>query len=342
MPSRFQSMGTTGRNRPFDGAPPPHPHAAGRPAVSPGNRAPCLHAGSTAAARGLRGGHEPQLLGHSTCLRALADPEQRPPVARSPIPWDDLVQLCSWAVTHHCGRAFRHACYTSKTAPPGCQGPGVAGLRCHASRSRAAASHNSNWSGHSVAHSAPQARRGSSWLALWREAWRSKGFRPLIRPQAPSSSPCSFCAGTDAIALCICAAWDTREDGPHTLNTLVMRRAHLPLAMGGLGLRSAVDGRYAAYWASWADTLPTLQARHPHAVADIGLSFNGAIVPLAQQAPSTVALAEAASHLQCRGFTTPPWEILVGGGRPPPGVTSGLRWAASHHRPAHSSRIPHP
>ena len=25
-----------------------------------------------------------------------------------------------------------------------------------------------------------------------------------------------------------------------------------------------------AYWASWADTLPMLQARHPHALADIG------------------------------------------------------------------------
>ena len=88
-----------------------------------------------------------------------------------------------------------------------------------------------------------------------------------------------------------------------------------------------------------ADTLPRLQARRPQTVADIGLSLSGAISPIAAQAPSTVALAEAASHLQCRGFTAPPWDILVGGGGRPAQAQRGLWWAASHHRPAHSSRI---
>ena len=33
----------------------------------------------------------------------------------------------------------------------------------------------------------------------------------------------------------------------------------LPLAMGGLGLRSAERTRWPAYWASWADTLPMIR-----------------------------------------------------------------------------------
>ena len=39
--------------------------------------------------------------------------------------------------------------------------------------------------------------------------------------------------------------------------------ATLPLALGGLGLRSALRSRQSVYWASWADTLPIVRARHP-------------------------------------------------------------------------------
>ena len=42
----------------------------------------------------------------------------------------------------------------------------------------------------------------------------------------------------------------------------------LPLAMGGLGLRSAERTRWPACWASWADTLPMIRERHPE-VADL-------------------------------------------------------------------------
>ena len=42
----------------------------------------------------------------------------------------------------------------------------------------------------------------------------------------------------------------------------------LPLSLGGLGLRSATRTRVSAYWASWADTLPMVQSRHPQ-IADI-------------------------------------------------------------------------
>ena len=42
----------------------------------------------------------------------------------------------------------------------------------------------------------------------------------------------------------------------------------LPLAAGGLGLRSALRLRHAAHWASWADTIRMVQERHPE-VADV-------------------------------------------------------------------------
>ena len=45
--------------------------------------------------------------------------------------------------------------------------------------------------------------------------------------------------------------------------------ATLPLSMGGLGLRSAVRVRSPGYWASCADCLPMMQARHPRVVAEI-------------------------------------------------------------------------
>ena len=153
----------------------------------------------------------------------------------------------------------------------------------------------------------------SAWLLLLLcGATRANYWLRVLPPQ----TTLAFARKHDA-AVARCLADLLANDAPHTLDTVAMRRAQLPFAMGGLGLRSAVDGRYAAYWASWADTLPTLQARHPHVVEDIRLFLSGAIGPLAEQAPSTVALAEAASHLQCQGFTTPPWAILVGRGRPP-------------------------
>ena len=90
--------------------------------------------------------------------------------------------------------------------------------------------------------------------------------------------------------------------------------------MGGLGLGAAVDGvdgRCAACRALWADTLPTLQARHPHVVADIGSILNSPLRPPTGHAPSTMAFAKAMSQLQKSGFISSPWKVLVGGARLP-------------------------
>ena len=58
--------------------------------------------------------------------------------------------------------------------------------------------------------------------------------------------------------------------------------ASLPFALGGLCLRKAERVRSTAHWASWADTLPVIRARHPD-VADhmlVSLSNRCGWVPL--------------------------------------------------------------
>ena len=49
----------------------------------------------------------------------------------------------------------------------------------------------------------------------------------------------------------------------------------LPLVLGGLGLRSASRTRMAGFWASWADCLPMINARHPEVAARIIAQLEG-------------------------------------------------------------------
>ena len=90
--------------------------------------------------------------------------------------------------------------------------------------------------------------------------------------------------------------------------------ATLPLALGGLGLRSAERSRVAAHWASWADTLPMIQGRHP-AVAELIIgSLQGG-----PNSPCLVAVQNAALELDgVEGFEVPEWPALAGGLRPEP------------------------
>ena len=90
--------------------------------------------------------------------------------------------------------------------------------------------------------------------------------------------------------------------------------ASLPLAMGGLGLRSAVRTSPSAFWASWADCLPMVQKRHPEVAACI-------VERLSNQprTPCLGAAAAAAEQLnELPGFTPPSWHALALGARPPP------------------------
>ena len=49
----------------------------------------------------------------------------------------------------------------------------------------------------------------------------------------------------------------------------------LPMRMGGLGMRSATRCAAAAYWASWADALPTIGQRNPEVAETVVRTMEG-------------------------------------------------------------------
>ena len=110
------------------------------------------------------------------------------------------------------------------------------------------------------------------------------------------------------------------SDGPPHRDDQALQRAKLPLRLGGLGLRSAEAGRCAAYWASWADTLPTLQDRVPELVAAAyPLAGNAGAVPATSGVghKRLAELLQAATFLNEAGYVVPGWDALLAGGEPP-------------------------
>ena len=57
--------------------------------------------------------------------------------------------------------------------------------------------------------------------------------------------------------------WDETLHGLHYITW--SRQAQLPLRHGGCGMRDSLSTRRAAYWASWADSLPDIISRFPEA-----------------------------------------------------------------------------
>ena len=92
-----------------------------------------------------------------------------------------------------------------------------------------------------------------------------------------------------------------------------VQTASLPLRLGGLGLRSAERTLPAAHWASWADSLAMINARHPAIAGSIvKASETNVEVPFVREVQRCVdTLVEA-------DFSVPSWEELADGVRPPP------------------------
>ena len=96
-----------------------------------------------------------------------------------------------------------------------------------------------------------------------------------------------------------------------------VRQARLPQRFGGCGLRDSQRTSHAAFWASWADTLPIIFARYPgigHTIFDAlsGTSIRNSDASFAR------ALRESAAFLQYRGWRDlPSWEAIKDGVRPP-------------------------
>ena len=81
----------------------------------------------------------------------------------------------------------------------------------------------------------------------------------------------------------------------------------LPLAAGGLGLRSVVRLRHAAHWASWADTIKMVQERHPEVV-----DVNVRAVEASTRRPA-LEQSIVAQYLREAEFAAPSWEELARG-----------------------------
>ena len=98
----------------------------------------------------------------------------------------------------------------------------------------------------------------SAWLLLLHcAAARANYFVRVLRPDVVQP----FAQSDDTnVWQCLCNILEIPEDG---CSDVARISATLPLAQGGLGLRSAQRTRVAAHWASWADTLPMIAARHP-------------------------------------------------------------------------------
>ena len=82
----------------------------------------------------------------------------------------------------------------------------------------------------------------------------------------------------------------------------------LPLAVGGLGLRSATKLRFAAHWASCADTIKMVNERHPEVAERIIQSIRDR-----DDAPSIQAILSSQASLEEAGFVSPVWSDLASG-----------------------------
>ena len=98
----------------------------------------------------------------------------------------------------------------------------------------------------------------SAWLLLLHCASARANYQlRVVRPELVNSFAESHDQG---FWRCLCAIVGVPSD---TCDVLTRATATLPLSLGGLGLRSAARTREAACWASWADSLSMVQARHP-------------------------------------------------------------------------------
>ena len=86
-----------------------------------------------------------------------------------------------------------------------------------------------------------------------------------------------------------------------------LARAHLPLAMGGLGLMSASQLSTPAHLASWADAMPVLQRQLPSVAATILQALNN----LDEAQPCIQAAQAAHQHIHAHGWEPPSWQQVL-------------------------------
>ena len=140
----------------------------------------------------------------------------------------------------------------------------------------------------------------ASWLLLLFCASPRSTY--LLRMCAPDSTKDFAEAHDTAIGACLQSLLQT-TDIPATSLAI----AHLPLTQGGLGLMSATILAAPAYWSSWADTLPVLQAHLPELTHQILEQLN----THSQAPPALQAAADAARTIAATGWEPPTWAAIA-------------------------------
>ena len=110
----------------------------------------------------------------------------------------------------------------------------------------------------------------------------------------------------------------------HGEGHLTRDTATLPLALGGLGLRSALRSGQSAYWASWEDTLPMVRARNRATAASFVEFLTGGIGPVSLMS-AEVARRDLFGVME---FAPPSWVDLANSARPPHLLRSSLMGGA--------------
>ena len=149
----------------------------------------------------------------------------------------------------------------------------------------------------------------SAWaLLLHCGAARANCFLRVIPPQRSLRYAQDH---DEALWNCLCGVLDVPAD---LCVASARAAASLPLAFGGLGMRSAVRTSTAAYWASWGDSLEMIAQRHPSVVDVVLRELNGLSISPHLSSASEVAVDLA----RLPGFVVPTWDEFVVGRRPPP------------------------
>ena len=102
-------------------------------------------------------------------------------------------------------------------------------------------------------------------------------------------------------------------DAAEGLPGQVAARVQLALRLGGLGLRSAARHAPAAFWASWADTLPALLKRDRPFALRLAEGLEAG-----SELPELLPLQTARDSLSAVGFETPSWHDVLHGQEPRP------------------------
>ena len=150
----------------------------------------------------------------------------------------------------------------------------------------------------------------SAWLLLLYCASPRYGYTARTLPPSLSKH---YAEGHDAGMWQVLTKLLKREDLENS-RAVTRDLATLPLRLGGCGLRSATRTRAAAYWASWADTLPMTAQRCPllaqrlHEELESGRSSAHSL----QEAHNAREQLLAAGYREC-----PTWAAVRAGARPP-------------------------